>query len=1476
MTNTNYTGLEIAVIGMAGKFPGADNLDQFWKNILEGKSSMKPLSDEELLASGLTEEEIRNPDFVKMSARIEGNDLFDSAFFGYSPDEATVMEPQIRLLHQCVWHAIEDAGIAETIKKVPVGFFTGASHNFEWEANGRFFEHNPNMDQMRASTLQKAKFVHSLIAYNLGLKGPASYVDTACSTSLLAIHLASRSLLTGDAKIAIAGGVALKISKKLGYIYSENGIASNDGQCRSFNVGSTGTIGGEGVGVVVLKKLQDALKDGDHIHAVIKGSAVNNDGKRKVGFTAPSVEGQSECIRLAQKMARVTPESISYIESHGSATKLGDQIEANALKQVFEVTPAFSCPIGSVKSNIGHLDTAAGVAGFIKTVLMLKNKQMPRAVHADHPLPELSWESGKFYLNTDQCDWQKPNDHPLRAGINSFGIGGTNVHVVLEEAPEQPYTGSQRTAGILTYSAKTTTAFDKGIKTLKAFIEGQDELALPDLAYSLQTGRTAFPFRGSLAFNNKADLLDKLDKLVSRRTKDRSDHVIFVFSGIGSYYQGVCKELYAGEPLFKELFDNCAEDIRETLNVDIKTYLLDTGKEADIEVQSYLLFAIEYTLAKLLIQLEIKPKAMIGYSFGEYIAACIAGVMDVPTALKLLQFRNRVIADGPAGRMLSVPIPFNQLQGLLEEGVYLSIDNGNSCVVAGLEEVLKAFEQKMIASRILCTWLKVDKPMHSPLFDIDEMTRFVSGIQFNQPSIPYLSCVTGTWITEEDLADPTYWSKHLSQSVWFAKGLNLLLEDERNLFVEIGIGSDVSAIVSRELSDRNRNDRVMSFVRPEATSVGDLYYFAFQLAKIWQYGVAVNWKSWYSPEKHTLRSLPGYSFDPFVYPAEVDIMSSINQLAAAFDTGKLGTTLSERMFYPLWKLHTPLKESNSYTEHVIFNTPETEALCESLIRNGDTVIRVACGTQFKKQSSDQYELDFRKKEDYDQLFQSLAEDGYKQLAVTYAWNLLTDGKTFEADPDNREFHLAFLAPAQIAASAHHHCPGSVFTLITSGLVEVTGAEKERTYTSSLSRGLLSVIPQEFALRVRHVDIESPKDAEQLVKLIRHSVSERTFALRNKRLWFETYERSEPFTDYKHAIKNKGTYMVIGGTGRLGEILTNQLLRNYDAHLIIIGRREEALLSEELEALRTLGGQVTYISADIADKDSFARAFSHIEELGLQLDGIVHAGPSPSRDNYELLEDLTPTKACKIIHPKVNGIRNLYSLTRDLSLDFVWVASSTAAVLGGVSYGSYAASCSFADHFIQAHQAELSNWSTVQVGLFDRLADEDNTEFRMNPHVFMNRQELFRTFEATTIRDGGIIVAIGKENMTADMKAAQEVPLMNAQNTAEDTLAVERINRERPDLTTTYKAPETPVETTIVEIVGELFGMSGIGIDDNFLELGGNSIVAVILVRKIKAELNVVLTINDILANNTLGRIAALIDDIKIISERTVRTSKLEI
>src|SRR3984957_16147224 len=875
----------IAIVGMAGRFPGAESVEEFWANLVAGREGISFFNDDQLAASSLDATELkRQGQYVAARGVLKDADCFDAAFFGVNPKEAQVMDPQQRVFLEACWAALERAGYAPDKMAGSVGVFAGASTNTYVH---HALEPRPELMELVGADLvmygNDKDYLTTRVAYKLGLKGPALNVATACSTSLVAVGQACQSLLMYQCDVALAGGVSVRVPQQRGYFYDEGNIGSPDGHTRTFDAKAEGTTFSNGVGVVVLKRLEDAVKDGDQIYAVIKGVGLNNDGSQRVSFGAPGVEGQSEAVAMAQAMAGVDPETITYVEAHGTATPLGDPIEVAGLTKAFRMgTKAKQfCAIGSVKSNIGHLDVAAGVAGLIKTALALHNKIIPASLHFTKPNPKLEIEKTPFYVNASLQEWGSKGDAPRRAGISSFGSGGTNAHLVLEEAPPIQPSGPSRPWQLLVLSAKTPDALERAtqnlsehLKTVAARSEGSQQASeLADAAFTLQTGRSEFPHRRVMAFADAAEgalALDAKDpkRVFTHHQKLVDPPVVFMFPGQGAQYAGMGAELYRTEPTFRAEVDRCAELLEPELKTDIREVMFPAGdakkKSDELLLQTRFtqpaLFVIEYALAKLWMSWGIKPAAMIGHSVGEYVAGCLAGVFTLEDALTLIARRAALVQAQPGGAMLAIRLPEKEVLGLLNPQLAIAaINSPNLCVVSGSNEVIGKLEEELAAKKIAARRLQTSHAFHSPMMEpvLAPFTKLLRKIKFGEPQIPYVSNVTAKWITAAEAKSPEYWAGHVRQTVRFADGVAELMNDSKYVLLEVGPGQTLSTLARQHPSKASEQTVLASLAM---TGDQEPHGLLDTLGRLWMNGVSVDWRQFYAHERRLRVVLPTYPF----------------------------------------------------------------------------------------------------------------------------------------------------------------------------------------------------------------------------------------------------------------------------------------------------------------------------------------------------------------------------------------------------------------------------------------------------------------------------------------------------------------------------------------------------------------------------------------------------------------------------------------
>ncbi|QRN93140.1 amino acid adenylation domain-containing protein [Archangium violaceum] len=870
------TGNDIAIIGMAGRFPGAGDVRAFWRNLREGVESISRFRPDELEPSPLVPEALRgHPDFVRAGGVLEGAELFDNGFFDISPREALWMDPQQRLFLECSWAALEDAAYDPERFAGKISLYAGVGQN------GHMLSLLGHVKKEPAALFEalgtSGENAATKVSFKLRLRGESLAVYTACSTGLVSVHMACQSLLMRQSDIALAGAVRVSLPQRTGYLYQEGMIFSPDGHCRAFDARARGTVSGNGVGVVVLKPLADALRDGDHVYAVIKGSAINNDGHLKVGYTAPSVEGQSDVISEALAYAGVQAGDIGYVEAHGTGTPLGDPIEVAALTRAYrrDTDGRGFCGIGSVKSNIGHLDTAAGIAGLLKATLALHNEELPPSLHFERPNPALGLESSPFFVVTGRREWKR-GETPRLAAVSSFGIGGTNAHAILGEAPLVESQPSARPHQLVTLSARTPEALEAMTRELAAHLEARPGVDLADLAFTRAVGRKSFEHRRALVAADTAGLIARLKAPPAIRSlasleAAREQRVAFLFPGQGAQSVGMARELYASEPVFREHADACFTLLAPRLGRDLRPLLYPApGQEvaarealADPRFALPALFIVEYALARLWMDWGIEPHAMLGHSYGEYAAACLAGVLSLEDALTLAVTRGRLMASMPPGAMTAVGCSEADLRPLLTGGLSLAAVNGASrCVVSGPVAEVERLEQELVRRDVGVLRLPARHAFHSADVEpvMPELQRVVAGLRLSAPQRPYVSSLTGTWIRPEEATDPSYWVRQMRQPVRFSEGLDTLLRDGGLVLLEVGPDQALTALARLRLRGEEGSLAVPSLPRA-GVSASDHGALLESVGSLWRAGLEIRWDRFYAHERRLRVPLPTYPFE---------------------------------------------------------------------------------------------------------------------------------------------------------------------------------------------------------------------------------------------------------------------------------------------------------------------------------------------------------------------------------------------------------------------------------------------------------------------------------------------------------------------------------------------------------------------------------------------------------------------------------------
>jgi iturin family lipopeptide synthetase A len=1555
--NRKETGLEAAVIGMSARLPGAAGIDEFWHNLENGIESITFFTEEELKKAGLTTGLLEDPNYVKAYGEFQDKEYFDNFFFGYTPKEAESMDPQIRVFHECSWEALEKAGYDPTSYEGSIAVYAGASDNFSWRALEMIKGMGEGQGAFGTSLFNNALlFLSTSLSYKLDLTGPSLTFFTACSTSLVAVHLACRALATGECDMALAGGVSITGTNKRGYQYREGMIFSPDGHCRTFDAKAQGMLFGEGVGVVVLKRLKDAVAHRDNIIAVVKGSSVNNDGTEKASFTAPSKKTIAGAARKALAISRVEPETITYIEAHGTATPLGDPIEIGALTRAFKTGKKQYCRIGSVKSNIGHLDVAAGIAGFIKTVLALKYRLIPPSLHFETANPKIEIENSPFKVNTQLYKWDNIDAAPLRAGVNSAGFGGTNAFVILEEAPpaQDPprETGTDHSNNqLILLSAKTQTALEKMTENLAEYFEKNllnPGLNLADAAYTLQVGRKAFQNRKMLVCTDSNDAIAQLSNPDPARVKTflsriESRDIIFMFPGQGTQYVEMALDLYEKEPIFQQEMDRCFEILNGHLEYKIKDILYPDplcrggspcpprdyagppGQGFNRSNRSYtsykseinqtgmaqpLIFTVEYALAKLLGHWGVKPGYLIGHSIGEYVAASLSGVFSLEDALALVALRGKLMQGLPGGAMLSAAVSLETLTPLLNENKDLSLAAVNGpahCVVSGPEDAIAAIEQLLSQKGHQSTRLHTSHAFHSKMMEpiMAQYEEAIAKITLHKPQIPFISNLTGDWITAEQVTTPAYWANHLRKTVYFSDGLKKLLEKDNSIFVEVGPGQVLSKLVKQH-PDKSPGHLVINLVRHPKEEVGDDYFLLDKIGMLWLYGIKIHWPGFYVNEKRHRKPLPTYPFERQRYWIEGNLFSKISEVSTRRKITKK-TDISDWFYEPLWKQAAAAEpvtvNSGAAGERscwLVFADPLGigTGTADLLRKQEQDVVLVKIGKDFKIEKDSTgtytYTVNPTRPGDYKVLFEEIGKLKKIPRRIVHLWSL----RRPDDDADKRDCPGGALTAARAMGAQEQGFYSLLYlvkglkeenaaenlhlTVVTNNMQPVCGEEYILPGQSTVL-GPVNVIPQEKpSMSCSSIDIALPhkgkwqrqKLLEQLLAELSAQPAEKVVALRDNRRWLPTYEpiRLPEPGNQKAGIKEKGVYLVTGGLGRIGLVLAEYLARTVKAKLILTGRsafppehewdqwltthQETDKITRGIRAIRKireLGGQVLAVRADVAKEEEMQAAVLKAGECFGPLNGVIHSAGVDDGSYFKLFEMMEKPQCEAHFQPKIRGLIVLARVLEGKKLDFVLIMSSLSAVLGGLGFSAYSAANIFMDHFLESRNRENSfpwlsvNWDAWKL-------DGPGIE-----ELSMDKQEGIQAFQRvlTRLEQGRLIHSLGDLQARID-RWIKLKDLEQKQGPAEETSPTHSLYA-RENLSSPYTAPRSQVEKELLEIWQNIFGFGNLGIHDDFFELGGDSLSVMTVSAKIHKKLNVEVPLTEFFSSPTIEKLARYIN-----------------
>lgn len=1512
----------IAIIAMECRYPGADNCDELWEICRDGKECITFFDLKEKNHSPSNDDRI----YVGARGILNNIEYFDAAFFNYSPKEAHFSDPQHRLFLEAAWTALEKAGYAagsEELGKVGVyASMNDSTYVVDHLLTQRGKNYFP--DSFSLLRLMSSQFLATKIAYQLNCTGPALSIQTACSSSLVSVVLACQQLLAHQCDLALAGGVSITTPQDKPYLYQPGNIFSPDGHCRPFDENAKGTVFSNGLGVIVLKRLSDALHDQDTIVGVIKGASINNDGADKMSYAAPSIKAQTACIESAQMHAGIRADSIQYVEAHGTGTLIGDPIEIEALATAFHKTSRQQqfCALGSLKANMGHTHVAAGVGGLIKTVLALQNKKIPPTINFTQPNPNIDFQHSPFYINTRLQYWSC-GEEARRAAVSAFGVGGTNAHVILEEAPELKNYSTHRQYHALLLSAKNQNALkeyqDNLIQYLAQFTSGQEEQnLLANVAYTLQVGRVVYPYRSSIVANSISDAISQLKK--SREDIHTSSDiaerpsVVFLFPGQGTQYLNLSLDLYENEIIYKEHLDHCFEIASKYVNVELKKILFsDANNDSCLELKLHetefahpLLFSIEYALAQLLIFYGIKPDFMLGHSLGEYVVACLSGVFTLEDAIKIVCVRGNAIATCVKGEMLAIPLSQEEILPFCTEEMSIAAINAPQlCVVSGTSTAIQNFKTALapilLEKSLSIHRLKSNYPFHSPLLRpaISSFRTVLESINRKEPNIPYLSNLTGSWITKEDVQRDEYWIEHMLKTVQFSACSQKLLENPNAIFLEMGPGNTLLSLLQRHSDCSLKTLRLL----PSATSKDkeeSVRQIAETLGKLWGYGCEINWRQYYRREKRKRIPLPTYPFQRERYWFD-EMISTQNMESESYS---ISSNPDISFYAPTWIRDPEIMSlvpfytlPNKKCCWIIFDNCSSlsQQTIHDLTSLNEDIITIKSGEKFENYSSDYFIINPTTEEHYFSLIEEITKKSIKEndYIILHFWSVDQDqSPTQENVLNNKILYQGFYSGIFIVKAFHRldFQPNIFCMMVTTQVHSVLGTESINPLKSSVL-GLCRVLPLEYPnFKMSHIDVDlvdisdnSPLYARNIMNRVLKNLLEnekeipQTCAFRKHYQWALNYRSVDPVKNPFSSpikIKPKSTYLITGGLGGMGLTLANWLsIKEPSTILLLVSRtpfpnqnewdtfnkKENSEIQQKIKMLKQIiarGSQVIIKSSDVADYSSMKTIIANVEKLK----GVFHLAGTPSK-GLAVLKEVNQMHS--VLSPKIEGTQVLFRLLSEKKLDFIVCASSLTAIVGGIGQVDYCAANLFLDSFMSSNKLKhcerhlTINWNAwSSVGMAANL-----THSKMHSRLYEGNN--ISPEQATVILDNLldsnytqiVISRFSPEDETKRIMSAFEI------NKFEE-------NKKRKDNSLNYLS-KVGLYEGLSDCWKEILGVKTIDGNDNFYTLGGDSLLAIQLLMLLEKKLSIKISLQDLSHSTTLNKMLRLIESRPIQSGKVI-------
>lgn len=1316
---------DIAIIGMAGRFPGADDIHVYWRNLLNELETISTFSEEELRVSGVDEEQIASPGYIRRRGILGNAQYFDASFFDITPRDAEIMDPQHRLFLECSWQAFEDAGYVPSTYPGNVGVFGGAGTAWHLNEVNAHPQRQKYASGASVVTGNDKDYLTTRVSWKLNLKGPGVTVQTACSTAMVAVVMGINSLLNGESDLIVAGGVSIDTPERRGYQYLQGGMESADGHCYAFDARANGTVFSRGVGVVILKRLQDSLRDGDHIYAVLKGGAINNDGNLKAGYTAPGVTGQIAVIKAALTHADINPATLSFVEAHGTATPLGDPIEFSSLSQAFQqyTDKTQYCRLGSVKSNIGHTDTASGVASLIKAALALKNALLPASLHYQSPNPDIDFTNSPFIMNS-ATQVLTPGDTPLRALVNSFGVGGTNACAILESAPD--VADSDNTDGYLLFplSARTPSALEKRRENLRHYLQQHQESNLADIAWTLQVGRQHMRYSYCTVAHDRDTLLSQLSRPAATISQLSSSNksVVFMFPGQGNQYINMARDLYHTWPVFRETMDYCCTHLLGILKRDLRDIIFqnDDSNEKELINETRFtqpaLFVVEYSLAQLWLSWGVKPEAMTGHSIGEYVAACIAGVFTLQDALTVVALRGQLVQQLPAGAMLAVLMTEETLRERLQSAKpeIAAVNYPDLCVIAGEMDEIATLQNTLQGEGVFCKRLETSHAFHCYMMEpmLEDFRKIFANITLQAPSIPLLSTLTGDWLSPREARDHDYWVRHVRQPVRFSHAFKTLIAPGNNdfVFLEVGPGRSLESAARQHF-----RETVTPAIFPSLPNARDVELSGEQLlttlGNLWCEGVSIDWQRYHAGQRRRRLPLPGYPFErkEFRLPSLHQHLRNGTEQRWLTARKRKQADIGNWFWAPGWRRTIAAKYlPGKYPDRphdcwLIFADERgiADAIRAQLSDEGWQVMSVTAGKRYREQAH-AFAIDPDNRADYVTLLRSIRNRGLRPVRILHLWNLSDSVDDARFIADDHHFQLnAFYSPLYLQqALIGENLLDDLHLLFAANNIFSVAGETIRAPQKALLTGPARVFYHEYPqVRCHLVDMDLAASNAEIARLLideSHIITDGNLIVcRQQHRWEEDYQQAPLTQDASGKpviIRDDGVYLITGGLGGLGILLSGYLAQISNATLILTYRSalppREAWLSwlqhhplpditsEKIAAILKLeqqGNQVHLLQVDVCDYQGMKTALAGFPRIN----GVFHTAGIPGGGIIPLKNN---TDCATVLNPKVIGPLILDQLLADRAPEFLILFSSITAITGDVGRIDYCAGNAFMDVF----------------------------------------------------------------------------------------------------------------------------------------------------------------------------------------------------